>query len=200
MPTLAYNVVQHNKVAINGEDVFSLGLLIMRGVITTIRTRADKINLKGIMVSKAHRGDCMSGFMGFCLRCLRLLVSVFQVGNGCIGNSVGTCGTEPYNDYLMISQLHGHGFVSDIAFANMNKACGDWVPPESAACRLAVEAANAEAGTDYCVYDLYAGTYNLCPYGVRKGQRPSPRMPGAVPRRPMAKGSIDRVRHDAGNT
>ena len=131
---------------------------------------ADKINLKGIMV-----------------------------GNGCLGNNVGVCGGEVYGEYLSIAQLHGHGFISDLAFNKMTDACGDWVSPDLK-CRLAIDAANAEAGSDFDIYDLYAATYGTCGYGARKGGRPGRRGAGTAPRRPLAEGSVDLARHEVGNS
>lgn len=37
------------------------------------------------------------------------------VGNGCIGQEAGVCGSSPYGDYLSMAQYHNHAFISDKA-------------------------------------------------------------------------------------
>ena len=134
-------------------------------------TSGSKINLKGILV-----------------------------GNGCLGNAVGICGSSPYGDFLALSQYHGHGFLSDKAMNKANAACGDW-STHSPECSAAARAASDEVGP-HDVYDLYAGMYGSCPYGARKGLKPVPRT-RAPASRPIAEGSVlARMieRHGLGNT
>ena len=88
------------------------------------------------------------------------------VGNGCIGQAAGVCGSSPYGDYLSLAQFHGHAFLSDKAFEAAVAACGDW-SGESAPCRAAVNAASDEVGTNFDVYDLYSGMWGTCNYGNR---------------------------------
>jgi carboxypeptidase C (cathepsin A) len=123
-----------------------------------IVTSGSKINLKGILV-----------------------------GNGCLGNAVGVCGSAAYGDYLSLAQYHGHGFISDKAMDAANAACGDW-STMTPACNTAARAASREVGA-HDVYDLYAGMYGQCPYGARKGLKPVPRT-RAPASRPIVKGSV----------
>ena len=74
------------------------------------------------------------------------------VGNGCVGHAVGICGTSGYGDYLTLSQLHGHGFISNKAMDACNTACGDY-SNENAACDNAIRSATNTVG-DIDVYDL----------------------------------------------
>ena len=136
-----------------------------------IVTSGSKINLKGILV-----------------------------GNGCLGNAVGVCGSSPYGTYLSLAQYHGHGFISDKAMDAANAACGDW-SSMSPACNNAARAAEREVGP-HDVYDLYAGMYGECAYGARKGLKPVPRT-RAPSSRPIAEDSmLARMieRHGLGNT
>ena len=136
-----------------------------------IVTSGSKINLKGILV-----------------------------GNGCLGNAVGVCGSSPYGAYLSLAQYHGHGFISDKAMNAANAACGDW-SSMSPACNRAARAAENEVGP-HDVYALYAGMYGECPYGARKGLKPVPRK-RAPSSRPIAEDSmLARMieRHGLGNT
>jgi len=122
------------------------------------------------------------------------------VGNGCLGNKVGICGSAPYGDYLALAQYHGHGFISDKSFAAANAACGDW-SSSSPACDDAASAAMNEVGP-HDVYDLYAGVYGSCPYGARKGLPPV-RRTRAPSARPVAEGSLlarHFAKHGWGNT
>jgi hypothetical protein len=109
------------------------------------------------------------------------------VGNGCLGDKVGICGSAPYGDYLALAQYHGHGFISDKAFNKAVASCGDW-STSSPACDDASSAAMGEVGP-HDVYDLYAGVYGSCPYGARKGLPPVPRT-RAPSARPVAEGSL----------
>ena len=49
-------------------------------------------------------------------------------------------------------QLHGHGFVSDVAWAATLAACGDF-SNENAACNNAIQAASSAVG-NVDIYDL----------------------------------------------
>ena len=95
------------------------------------------------------------------------------VGNGCTGNEIGTCSSNPTSDKYELLQLHGHGFVSDIAFDEAMAACGDWTN-EDAACQRALTKASKEAGSNFDVYDIYAGSFDVCHY---QRQRRAPRRP-----------------------
>ena len=88
------------------------------------------------------------------------------VGNGCIGSQAGICANgqyATYGDYLQLSQYHGHGFVSDAAYAAANKACGNWTTRTSQ-CSAAANAAFDEVGSGIDVYDIYTGIWGVCNY------------------------------------
>lgn len=97
-----------------------------------------------------------------------------MVGNGCVGDEVGICGSDPHGDLYTLQQLQGHGFIPKAALDNANAACGDWSPPESAACRKAIRDASASAGSNWDIYDLYAGMWNTCEYAqqAKRQRRP----------------------------
>ena len=101
------------------------------------------------------------------------------VGNGCIGNDAGVCGSSAYGDYLTLAQFHGHAFLSDKAFEAAVSACGDW-STENGPCSAAVAAATAEVGTNFDIYDLYSDMWGTCDYGNRL----------AHPRRPVHPSSV----------
>ena len=83
------------------------------------------------------------------------------VGNGCIGQAAGVCGSSPYGDYLSLAQFHGLAFLSDKAFEAANAACGTY-ENESPACRAAVSAASDEVGSNFDVYDLFSDMWGTC--------------------------------------
>ena len=67
------------------------------------------------------------------------------VGDGCIGNSVGTCGDGGDSLQILIDFYAGHGMVSQAEYAAVYTACGDFRSP-SRQCRQAVNAANRAVG------------------------------------------------------
>ena len=101
------------------------------------------------------------------------------VGNGCIGQAAGVCGSSPYGDYLSLAQFHGHAFLSDRAFEAAVAACGDF-SSESGPCRAAVGAATEEVGSNFDVYDLYSGMWGTCNYGNRLRKLGRRVAPGSV--------------------
>lgn len=101
------------------------------------------------------------------------------VGNGCVGDQVGICGSDPHGDLYTLEQLQGHGFISRNALDAANAACGDWSPPESAACQKAVSAAEDEAGSNFDIYDLYAGSWNVCGYLSQRRRERRPVSPAS---------------------
>jgi hypothetical protein len=109
-----------------------------------------------------------------------------MVGNGCLGNTVGVCGSF-YGENLSLAQYHGHGFISDKSFNAAVAACGDW-STRTPDCNAAARTAMNEVGP-HDVYDLYAGMYGECPYGSRKGLKPVPRT-RAPSARPVADDSL----------
>jgi carboxypeptidase C (cathepsin A) len=93
-----------------------------------------------------------------------------MVGNGCIGNAAGVCGSSPYGNYLNLAQFHGHSFLSDTAFEGVLSACGNFTH-EDGACLVALAAAEAEIGDNYDVYDLYSNMWGTCNYGDKAFRR-----------------------------
>jgi hypothetical protein len=100
------------------------------------------------------------------------------VGNGCTGDEIGICSSNPNGDKYTLEQLHGHGFISDLAFNAAMAACGDWTS-EPPACARAVRDASAEAGNNFDIYDIYSQSFGICDY--KKSRR--------AQRRPVAPGS-----------
>ena len=45
------------------------------------------------------------------------------VGNGCIGNAAGHCGTDSTNDYHDIQQWKGHGLISETLYDDIMNVC-----------------------------------------------------------------------------
>ena len=101
------------------------------------------------------------------------------VGNGCIGQSAGVCGSSPYGDYLSLAQFHGLAFLSDKAFEAANAACGTYAD-ESPACRAAVSAASDEVGSNFDVYDLFSDMWGTCNCAFFAGAAPARAAGGAT--------------------
>jgi serine carboxypeptidase-like clade 2 len=158
-----------NDFWISGESYAGVYVPSLAYDVVNFNAAGGKINLKGIMV-----------------------------GNGCIGNAVGICGSSAYGEYLSVAQLHGHGFISDLSFNAMNAACGDYENP-TAACSAAISTAGNEAGSNFDIYDIYSASYGVCNYGSRKGMPPSKRSSDATPTRPLTSSWSDRL-HRMGNT
>lgn len=87
---------------------------------------------------------------------LQINLKGIMVGNGCIGNAAGHCGSGgAINAYHDIQQWRGHGLISETTYDHVNSVC-DWktVTPK---CELAVSQAVSELG----MIDVYY-LYNTC--------------------------------------
>ena len=91
------------------------------------------------------------------------------VGDGCTGSRVGTCGEGPdveaANTYIAMEQLHGHGMISQVAYANVSALCGDWKQP-SDTCLSTARTAIRSVGR-YDIYDIYHQCYATPPSSSR---------------------------------
>jgi serine carboxypeptidase-like clade 1 len=77
----------------------------------------------------------------------------FAVGNGCIGNSVGTCGNDGDSDRIAMENYFGHDMISQPMYAALLAACGNF-SNESPECQnLITEATNAVGNIN--IYDVY---------------------------------------------
>lgn len=101
------------------------------------------------------------------------------VGNGCTGDEIGICSSNPNGDKYTLEQLHGHGFISDIAFNAAMAACGDW-SSEPPACARAVRDASAEAGNNFDIYDIYSQSFGICDYMKSRRAQRRPVAPGSA--------------------
>ena len=79
-----------------------------------------------------------------------------MVGNGCIGNAAGHCGTDPLNDLHDVQTFRGHGLISDKLFAAIMQDC-NFSAPSLVCDALLADAELQTLGVD--IYDLY----NECP-------------------------------------
>jgi len=88
----------------------------------------------------------------------------FAVGDGCNGNTVGTC--SPQGTGINADFFFKKGFYSVQLRKQLLKACPDFAQP-SGECRQALEAMQAEIGNDVYVYN-YA---DQCPENHNNGQK-----------------------------
>ena len=79
-----------------------------------------------------------------------------MVGNGCIGNEAGHCGSDPLNDLHDVQTFRGHGLISDKLFAAIMQDC-NFSKPSLVCDALLADAELQTLGLD--IYDLY----NECP-------------------------------------
>jgi len=83
------------------------------------------------------------------------------VGDGCIGNSVGTCGNGPDRTQILLDFFYGHGMVARSTYDQINTVCGDWIDPPADCLRAANQATRSVGSIDvYNVYDT-CGDDNL---------------------------------------
>lgn len=76
------------------------------------------------------------------------------IGNGCWGNTVGTCDFSSTEAYHISSEFYyGHGMYSDKLHAEISAACGDW-SSYSPAC-LAKLSEMEEAIGQFNIYNIY---------------------------------------------
>jgi len=76
-----------------------------------------------------------------------------MVGNGVIGQ--GAQDSTP----ILVDFLFGHGLFSQVTYAAITKACGDYTQPLSAACLSAVKQAQYEV-SEVNIYDIYTPCIN----------------------------------------
>ena len=79
-----------------------------------------------------------------------------MVGNGCIGNVAGHCGSDPLNNLHDVQTFRGHGLISDKLFAAIMQDC-NFSAPSLVCDALLADAELQTLGVD--IYDLY----NECP-------------------------------------
>lgn len=76
------------------------------------------------------------------------------IGNGCWGNSVGTCAfSSPEAQQITSDFLFGHGFYSQTLHAEITENCGDW-SHLSPKCMASLSEMTTQSGT-YDVYNIY---------------------------------------------
>ena len=85
---------------------------------------------------------------------LHINLQGIAVGNGCLGNAVGSCGSGSDSDNIIIDFLYGHGMISSLAYENISQLCGDF-SDESPTCEDAIETAA-----------INGGYYDIDPYNV----------------------------------
>ena len=59
------------------------------------------------------------------------------VGNGCIGHSVGTCGTGPDRTQILVDLYKGHAMIAQSTYEHIYEVCGDWIDPPAECLRIA---------------------------------------------------------------
>ena len=79
------------------------------------------------------------------------------VGDGCIGNSVGTCGDGPDSLQIEVDLFYGHGMISQPTYDDINALCKNWIGISRACERAANDAINSVG--DINIYDVY----DTCP-------------------------------------
>jgi len=80
----------------------------------------------------------------------------FAVGNGCIGNEVGSCSGEGLS--ILMEFLFGHGLFSQDTYAQMQQTCVDINNP-TPQCEDILDQASDEVG-DVNIYDIYQPCIN----------------------------------------
>lgn len=76
------------------------------------------------------------------------------IGNGCWGNTVGTCDFSSTEAYHISSEFYyGHGMYSETLHAQIAAACGDW-SSYSPACLAKLSEMEEEIGT-FNIYNIY---------------------------------------------
>jgi len=96
------------------------------------------------------------------------------IGNGCWGNTVGTCDFVSPEAYHISSQFYfGHGMFSEKLYGELSLACGDW----SALTPLCV-AKLSEMETAIGNFNIY-NIYDTCGLDQRRRLRAKPRLSDA---------------------
>ena len=73
------------------------------------------------------------------------------VGDGCMGNSIGTCGDGPDALQIEFDLFYGHGMISESAKESVYELCGNWINI-SQDCQMAAEGAIENVG-NINIYD-----------------------------------------------
>lgn len=106
----------------------------------------------------------------------------FAVGNGCIGNSVGTCGNDNDADRIAIDNFFGHDMISQPLYAAIQAACGNF-SVESQQCQNLIEEAENNVG-NINIYDVYDDcgddTVTLKASKAQTLRAPNPRLTGRL--------------------
>jgi len=103
------------------------------------------------------------------------------VGNGCTGHSVGMCGNGAERVRISVDLFHGHGMISNTAYENISRLCGDYMDMSPECERTAETAIRGVGRIDvYNVYDV-CGNDNLH------------YEPSTVARSPMLRAPVDIV-------
>ena len=90
------------------------------------------------------------------------------VGDGCIGNSVGTCGDGPDSLQIEFDLFYGHGMISRADYEHVYALCGNWINI-SDQCESAAGNAMNNVG-NINIYDVY----DTCPgFSSRKKSHPA---------------------------
>ncbi|XP_062501845.1 uncharacterized protein LOC134178948 [Corticium candelabrum] len=77
----------------------------------------------------------------------------FMVGNGCIGNAVGACSMHD-GLAIRLKFSYEHGLISQVAYDEVIKKCGDGLKNASLACEVAMSEAYSKTG-NVDIYDIY---------------------------------------------
>ena len=93
------------------------------------------------------------------------------VGDGCIGNSVGTCGDGPDGLQIEFDLFYGHGMISQTAKESVYALCGNWIDI-SQDCENAAYNAIGNVG-NINIYDVYDTCPGFSSSSLRKKSHPA---------------------------
>jgi len=92
------------------------------------------------------------------------------IGNGCWGNSVGTCGHGGDSTRIITQFFYGHALFSERLYDNLTRDCGNF-STISSACQADIDAMNSEVGSYYTynIYDNCGGDHYFYDYFQQDG-------------------------------
>ena len=99
------------------------------------------------------------------------------VGDGCMGNSIGTCGNGGDAIEIQMDFFYSHAMISPVVYSNVSALCGDYQNP-SQQCQDAANTAIGNVG-DIDIYNVY----DVCPGNNDDLPRSSPLAWQRVPNR-----------------
>jgi hypothetical protein len=97
----------------------------------------------------------------------RVNLQGIAVGNGCLGLDIGVCAFDYRNELnTNMPFFSGHGLISPVTYAAVQKDCDPSASGPSAACQSDFDAAHQEIG-NVNIYDIYGD----CIYGSAEGRK-----------------------------